>query len=562
MWFAPSVWAAAMLAPQDERPKDFAFIKKDGVYHLFYIRHNDFLPPFATENDFGHAISTDLYHWTQLPPVLGVDPFGWDNLHVWAPHVIQSGGLYWMFYTGVTEIAGQFADTQRLGVAVSSDLMTWNRILSGPVWETSAAPWAWWSPHNANVACRDPFVMEDPHAHGQYLLYYTASPASDTVATLIGVARSPRGELGQWVDEKPLWITHRSYSFNTLTESPHLFQHAGRWFMFISANAGQPLSFYVGSDPLGEPAQWIYRGRLRNMLGIDTSLWFASEYLRDGTNDLFAHCAASLIEIHRIVWGVGDNFSLTEPAFFHIVSMDWSRPSIREFEPVGLRFRTANWFAFAGHLDAFVLDPSGIEVPAPIDSVGLFQTPRLTSDSSVVAWYPRRWPSTLNASVPMRVRVAIDDGTASTPWLTVSSNVREPGLASGPGGALPDDEPNEFPLPRVPGDSIAVTPRPAALQSAAGPAAGLALRALTRTPLGDGPAVTFELARPGPVRADVFDLQGRRVLTLADRTFAAGAQVLPWDGRDASGTRAPRGLYFVRVTTVALGAGTRILLER
>jgi len=188
VWSAPPVRAASMLAPQDIRPKDFSLIKKDGVYHLFYIRHNDLFPPFATENDFGHAVSTDLYHWTQLAPVMGVDPYGWDNLHVWAPHVIARNGLYWMFYTGVTETPGQFADTQRIGLAVSSDLMTWNRVGTQPVWDTHSAAWAWWAPLNSGVACRDPFVMEDPSTPGQYLLYYTASPASDTLATLVGLA--------------------------------------------------------------------------------------------------------------------------------------------------------------------------------------------------------------------------------------------------------------------------------------------------------------------------------------------------------------------------------------
>jgi hypothetical protein len=556
LWFVPMVRAASMLAPPDERPKDFTFIKKDGVYHLFYIRHNDLLPPFATEIDFGHAVSTDLYHWTQLPPVMGVDPHGWDNLHVWAPSIIRAGGLYWMFYTGVSEVPGQFSDTQRIGVAVSSDLMQWNRIHDQPVWDTGGAPWAWWRPLNANVACRDPFVMEDPNAPGQYLLYYTASPASDTVATLVGVARSPSGNFGQWVDEKPLWITYRSFSFNALTESPHLFVHNGRWFMFITANSGQPLSFYVGADPLGEPSQWTYRGRLRNMLGIDTSLWFASECLRDGDHDLFAYCAASLIEIRRIVWGTGDNFSLTEPPFFHVVSMDWTRPSVREFEPVGLQLRTANFYALDRHLVAFVLDPSGYEHPAPLDGLGLSATPTLTSDTTLVTWLPRRWPASLDPQTPMRVRVAIDDSTATTPWLSVSSNSVAPGTPVRPGG-LPAEVPDEF--PPAP-DTLVAPPRPA-LGTGPAPASGLALRALARTPLGGGPAVTFEMARPGPVRADVFDLQGRRVVTLADRGFAAGAQVLTWDGRDAGGVRLGRGLYFVRVATPALTAATRILLE-
>jgi hypothetical protein len=48
--------AAAMVPGGSVRPKDFAFLKKDGVYHLFYIRHNDDLPNADTEKDFGHAV--------------------------------------------------------------------------------------------------------------------------------------------------------------------------------------------------------------------------------------------------------------------------------------------------------------------------------------------------------------------------------------------------------------------------------------------------------------------------------------------------------------------------
>src|SRR5262249_59733136 len=122
------------------------------------------------------------------------------------------------------------------GAAGPSDLMTWNRAPAAPVWSTAGVPWAWWSPLNTAMACRDPFVMPDPSAPGQWLMYYTATPASDTVATLIAVARST-GDQGVWHDEKPLWITHRSYSFNPVTESPHLFEHGGRWFLFITTNA-------------------------------------------------------------------------------------------------------------------------------------------------------------------------------------------------------------------------------------------------------------------------------------------------------------------------------------
>ncbi len=547
-----------MVAPTDSRPKDFAFIKKDGVYHLFYIRHNDFLPPFATENDFGHAVSTDLYRWQQLPAVLPVDPFGWDNLHVWAPHIIEAGGLYWMFYTGVTEKPGEFSDTQRIGVAVSSDLMTWNRPYVQPVWENRLAPWAWWRPLNAYMSCRDPFVMADPAAPGQYLMYYTASLTSDSLATVVGVARSPNGDMAEWVDDKPLMITHRSLSFNTLTESPHLFAHNGRWFMFITANAGQPLSFYTTADPLAEPAQWIYRGRLRNMLGFDTRLWFASESLRDGDHDLFAFAAADRIELRRIEWGTGDNFSLTEPAFFHVVDMNWTRPSVQAGDPVGLRLRTSNWFAFQQQMKAFVRLPSGVELPAPLDSLGLPVRPVFRSDSTVVTCFPRRWPSTLAPSEPMVVRLALDDGTASTPWLTVSDAPRGPVPPGGRGDTLGDVPEREFPPP-VAQDSVVFDPARAVARAAA-PRAALTARTLRQSPL--GLALTFELAAGADVRVEVFDLQGRRVRVLAERGFERGAHVLPWDGRDDSGVRAGRGLYFVRFSTPAHTASTRVLLER
>jgi flagellar hook assembly protein FlgD len=88
-----------------------------------------------------------------------------------------------------------------------------------------------------------------------------------------------------------------------------------------------------------------------------------------------------------------------------------------------------------------------------------------------------------------------------------------------------------------------------------------ALRVLTGSPLGGAPAVVLQLAAPVAARVDVFDVQGRRLVTLADRSFAAGTNVLVWDGRDASGARAPRGLYFVRMSTPARVSTARFFLE-
>ena len=103
---ASPLHAALMLAPPPYRPKDFTMVKKDGVFHLFYIRRDVTIPMEDSENDLGHAVSTDLYSWTQLPPVLHVRSDSWDNRHVWAPSIVERDGVYYMFYTGVSDSPG------------------------------------------------------------------------------------------------------------------------------------------------------------------------------------------------------------------------------------------------------------------------------------------------------------------------------------------------------------------------------------------------------------------------------------------------------------------------
>jgi flagellar hook assembly protein FlgD len=56
----------------------------------------------------------------------------------------------------------------------------------------------------------------------------------------------------------------------------------------------------------------------------------------------------------------------------------------------------------------------------------------------------------------------------------------------------------------------------------------------------------LELAAPGRVEVAVFDAGGRRVSTLLAGRLEAGHHPVVWDGEDATGARAPAGVYFVR----------------
>ncbi|MBI1799753.1 MAG: hypothetical protein HYR73_08710 [Candidatus Eisenbacteria bacterium] len=57
----------------------------------------------------------------------------------------------------------------------------------------------------------------------------------------------------------------------------------------------------------------------------------------------------------------------------------------------------------------------------------------------------------------------------------------------------------------------------------------------------------FTLATPASVRLTLYDVRGREVRTLADRTFGAGAAALDWDGRAGDGSRAGPGIYWARL---------------
>jgi hypothetical protein len=77
-----------------------------------------------------------------------------------------------------------------------------------------------------------------------------------------------------------------------------------------------------------------------------------------------------------------------------------------------------------------------------------------------------------------------------------------------------------------------------------------------------GPAtVRLGIAHTGRVQVNVYDVAGRQVRKLADRLFPEGETSLAWDGTDDTGTKVPRGVYFVR-TSVQSGAGRIIVLNR
>jgi regulation of enolase protein 1 (concanavalin A-like superfamily) len=60
--------------------------------------------------------------------------------------------------------------------------------------------------------------------------------------------------------------------------------------------------------------------------------------------------------------------------------------------------------------------------------------------------------------------------------------------------------------------------------------------------------ITYDIATPGHVRIDVFDVTGRLVRTLVNEEKGTGRYETFWDARDANGTPVHSGIYFYRMT--------------
>lgn len=81
-------------------------------------------------------------------------------------------------------------------------------------------------------------------------------------------------------------------------------------------------------------------------------------------------------------------------------------------------------------------------------------------------------------------------------------------------------------------------------------------------PFNPSTSIRFEVASPGPVTLRVYDVAGRLVRTLVDRSLPAGRHEARWDGTNADGLPAASGVYFCRLETTASAGTRRMVLLR
>jgi len=521
--------------------KDHATVRApDGTTHLFYIKADETLPEGERAKTLGHATTPDLIHWTFHPDVIPVVPNTWEESFVWAPHIVESAGLYFMYYTGVNRFYAQ-----AIGLAISSDLYEWNKVPTNPVYVPSTS-WASWS-SGAWSNCRDPYVFFD-----QGTWYMTTTAWTNTSKGAISLASS--SDLVNWTDQGPLLVHPGPQAWHVL-ESSNVHYQNGKYHLFLTEqDIGG--SSYLSAPSLTGP--WNYTARQPFDAGHATEV-----FLHNGEWMLSRHTTFTFGGLPRYT--------------IKYDKLDWNtvgKPIVQFVDPM------AGWMVWSG--DAFYLQPtfwdnswargagnSNFGGNSWIGTYELFTGPLQVGFPGLVAGDApkgilRSNPFTLTGNRlsfrigggndPTKLYLALYRAAGSTLLLratgegieTMRDVTWDVGPWTGTQVFLEIADLSSAPMGHVNVDEI-VESYSEPTDVAVAPPARAALYANVPNPFNPMTRIGFEAPRETHARLRVFDLRGRVVRTLVDGRVPAGAGAAWWDGTSADGRRAASGLYFYRL---------------
>ena len=231
---------------------DHTFIQgPDKTWHLFGITHPK---PLSWEKDPGRQLAHATAR-TLLPVPWDAQPFAvkrdWEQYReylLWAPHVVQHDGTYYLFVcVGDPGDHGRY----RIHLLTSPDLKEWTR-----------------SPDNPMVVdgfdARDPFVTR---VGDQWALYYTANSTPECGNHIVACVTSK--DLRHWSNRKVVFTHPRAGSFGGPTESPFVVRRGNSYYLFVCDNEWTDV--YVSNDPF----HWDFDQQNTRILA------HASEIVRD-----------------------------------------------------------------------------------------------------------------------------------------------------------------------------------------------------------------------------------------------------------------------------------------
>lgn len=214
--------------PQGMSMWDSWFISKGDKVHMFHLQQlakdSSRLPGEAEA--VGHAVSEDLVHWTTLQPALPPLPSGGlDDLRPYTGCVVEHKEQYYMFYTMRGKADNGYG--QRIGLALSNDLVNWKRYDKNPVivpdpkyYISHDKPMA-----NGTVDCRDLTIVWD-ETNQRWVGFYVARLRNSDKAQCVAIATVESKDLIHWKHLAPAFTPKYTY-----IEVPEVYYINGKWYL-------------------------------------------------------------------------------------------------------------------------------------------------------------------------------------------------------------------------------------------------------------------------------------------------------------------------------------------
>lgn len=229
---------------------DSWFVDDGQQFHAFYLKASRALIEPVRRHQrasVGHAVSTDLRSWTELPDALvAADRPAFDDQAIWTGSIVKGpDGAWHLFYTGCS---AENPLVQRIGSAASNDLTTWTR---SPGWQPLTADGDWYEKFGDSAwfdeAWRDPWVFEDPSGDGWHMLI-TARAKHGGLRDRGVVGHATSTDLTTWTVRPPLSVPGAGFG---QLEVLQVAQVVGRWVVIASCLESEMSDERRVADPGG-----------------------------------------------------------------------------------------------------------------------------------------------------------------------------------------------------------------------------------------------------------------------------------------------------------------------
>lgn len=216
-----------------------------GIYQMWYRAIDA-----SNVQVIAYATSTNGVNWEKKGAVFTKGATGaWDSNRVGYPAVIYSAGTYEMYYQGQDSTTSNFI---RIGLATSTDGMTWTRYASNPVLNLGTS--GTWD----SKFVQAPSVIKETNPSTGATVYRMWYTGSDNVTFNIGYAESADGKAWTKHSGNPVLKVGASGSWDSKRVIFANVRHEGSTYMmwYSGDDTSGTLSYEIGYASGTDPVTW------------------------------------------------------------------------------------------------------------------------------------------------------------------------------------------------------------------------------------------------------------------------------------------------------------------